>query len=211
MFVLTNTNSIANSFISELRDINVQKDALRFRRNIERLGEVIAYEMSKELSYEKVEIQTPLAIKKQHLIKNQPVICTILRAGLPFYNGFINYFDKADSSFIGAWREEGEEIKVELSYVASPDLSQRDLIIVDPMLATGQSLVKAVNAVKKFGKPNQIFVASVIGTETGINYIKSQIPEVKLFICDVDEKLDENSYIVPGLGDAGDLAFGKKI
>lgn len=211
MFILTDTNSIANTFIAEMRDVEIQKDSLRFRKNIERLGEVMAYEISKKLNYNKENVKTPLGTKTHDLLMNQPVICTVMRAGLPFYNGFLNYFDRAESSFIGAWREEGEQIEVKLNYLASPDINNKDLIIVDPMLATGMSLVKAIDAIKMHGEPSKIFIAAIIASPEGIEYIKNKLPKAELYICDVDEKLDNNSYIVPGLGDAGDLAFGQKI
>jgi len=212
MFILTDNNSIGSTFVAELRDTKIQKDSMRFRKNIERLGEIMAYEISKELNFKTVDIQTPLAIKKQNLLSQQPVICTVMRAGLPFYNGFLNYFDRAESSFIGAWREEsGDEIEVKLNYLATPSLDNKDLIIVDPMLATGKSLVKAIDAIQKHGKPNRVFIAAIIASKTGVEYLQQKLPNAELFICDVDDILDHNSYIVPGLGDAGDLAFGQKL
>lgn len=212
MFILSDKNTIANSYIAELRDVEIQKDPLRFRRNIERLGEIMAYEISKELDYSIKDIQTPLAIKKQSTIDNQPILCTVLRAGLPFHQGFLSYFDRAQSSFLGAWREEGNgEIEIKLNYLASPSLENRELIIVDPMLATGCSLVKAIQAIKNHGEPKRIFIVAIIASPEGLKYVQDELPNAKLYICDVDEKLDENSYIVPGLGDAGDLAYGSKL
>ena len=212
MFILTDKNTIANSYIAELRDVEIQKDPLRFRRNIERLGEIMAYEISKEFSYSTKEIKTPLGIKKQQVIDNQPVLCTVLRAGLPFHQGFLSYFDKASSSFLGAWREEGKgEIEVKLNYLASPNLEGKELIIVDPMLATGGSLVKAIHAIKKYGEPKRLFIVAIIASPEGLAFVKNELPNANLYICDIDEKLDENAYIVPGLGDAGDLAYGEKL
>lgn len=212
MFILSEKNTLANTYIAELRDVHIQNDPLRFRRNIERLGEIMAYEISKELSYSIKEIKTPLGIKKQSTFDNQPVLCTVLRAGLPFHQGFLSYFDRAPSSFMGAWREEGDgEISVKLNYLASPELTNKDLIVVDPMLATGGSLVKAIQAIKDHGEPARIFIVAIIASPEGIEYIQKELPNAKLYMCDVDEKLDENAYIVPGLGDAGDLAYGPKM
>lgn len=212
MFILTDKNTLANTYIAELRDVEIQKDPLRFRRNIERLGEIMAYEVSKELDYSTKNIQTPLGIKKQSTIDNQPILCTVLRAGLPFHQGFLSYFDRAQSSFLGAWREEGNgEIEIKLNYLASPSLKDRELIIVDPMLATGGSLVKAIQAIKSHGEPKRIFIVAIIASPEGLKYVQEQLPNAKLYICDIDEKLDKNSYIVPGLGDAGDLAYGSKL
>lgn len=211
MFILTNTNSLANTFLAELRDKTVQLDPMRFRRNIERLGEIMAYEISRDLPYESKTIQTPLDKKNQVVISEQPVLCTVLRAGLPFHQGFLNYFDRASSSFLGAWREEGDEISVKLNYFTSPELHDKNLIIVDPMLATGKSLVKAIHAIHDHGTPRKIFVAAIIASPEGVAYLKKELPNVSLYLCDLDDKLDANSYIVPGLGDAGDLAYGKKI
>ena len=209
---LSEENSIFNTFISELRDVDIQKDRMRFRRNLERIGEIMAYEISKEFSYSTKEIKTPLGIKKQSTLDEQPVLCTVLRAGLPFHQGFLNYFDRAPSSFMGAWREEGnEEIEVKLNYLASPSLQDKELIIVDPMLATGGSLVKAIEAIKSHGEPKRIFIVAIIASPEGLKYVQEQLPHANLYICDVDEKLDENAYIVPGLGDAGDLAYGSKL
>lgn len=211
MFILTNTHSLANTFLAELRDKTVQLDPMRFRRNIERLGEIMAYEISRDLPYESKIIQTPLGKKNQVVIREQPVLCTVLRAGLPFHQGFLNYFDRASSSFLGAWREEGNEISVKLNYFASPDLHDKNLIMVDPMLATGKSLVKAIHAIHDHGTPRKIFVAAIIASPEGVEFLKKELPDVSLYLCDLDEKLDTNFYIVPGLGDAGDLAYGKKI
>jgi uracil phosphoribosyltransferase len=210
---LSDTNSIANHFIAELRDISCQNDRMRFRNNLERLGEVMAYEISKQLSYEEHHIQTPLGTSKTELLKNHPVIVTIMRAGLPFYNGFVNFFDKSDSGFIGAYRVEGkDEVEISTDYLAVGDLTNKVLLLVDPMLATGKSLVNTLQKLMKFGEPSSIHLVSAIAAPEGINYINENFDRTHtIWTGTVDEKLDENSYIVPGLGDAGDLSFGPKL
>lgn len=199
----------------ELRDIAVQKDSMRFRRNLERIGEVLAYELSKTLDYEKVVIQTPLAKKESQLLQNQPVICTILRAGLPLHLGMLNYFDQSETTFVSAFRthpEEGKEFEIVVEYLATPDLHDKTLIIADPMLATGESMVSVYNVLKKQGIPKEIHVVAAIGSEDGVNYISKYFPEnTHLWIAAIDPVLNDKKYIVPGLGDAGDLAFGKKL
>ncbi|MFV0530901.1 MAG: uracil phosphoribosyltransferase [Flavobacteriales bacterium] len=208
-------NSVLNHFVVELRDIAVQKDSMRFRRNLERIGEVLAYELSKTLDYEKVVIQTPLAKKESQLLQNQPVICTILRAGLPLHLGMLNYFDQSETTFVSAFRthpEEGKEFEIVVEYLATPDLHDKTLIIADPMLATGESMVSVYNVLKKQGIPKEIHVVAAIGSEDGVNYISKYFPEnTHLWIAAIDPVLNDKKYIVPGLGDAGDLAFGKKL
>lgn len=214
MFILTSNNSIANHFIAELRDVKIQQDSMRFRKNLERLGEVLAYEISKTLSYQSTEIQTPLAIATSNLLLNQPVLVTILRAGLPFHQGFVNVFDKAENAFIGAYRGKhgaDESFEVEMDYLASPDLTDKTIILIDPMLATGKSLLKSYQALLKHGKPKKVIISSAIAAPEGIIFLQENIPEAELFIATVDECLNEKYYIVPGLGDAGDLAFGLKL
>lgn len=214
MFILTSNNSIANHFIAELRDVKIQQDSMRFRKNLERLGEVLAYEISKTLSYQSTEIQTPLAIATSNLLLNQPVLVTILRAGLPFHQGFVNVFDKAENAFIGAYRGKhgaDESFEVEMDYLASPDLTDKTIILIDPMLATGKSLLKSYQALLKHGKPQKVIISSAIAAPEGIKFLQENIPEAELFIATVDECLNEKYYIVPGLGDAGDLAYGLKL
>ncbi|MCC5943519.1 MAG: uracil phosphoribosyltransferase [Bernardetiaceae bacterium] len=215
MFVLTETNSIALQYITELRDVHIQKDRLRFRHNIRRIGEILAYEISKQLVYEKRQVQTPLAHTNGHRLAYNPVLMTILRAGLPFYEGFSHIFDAADSAFIGAYRGKPDtdlKFDIEMQYVASPSLEGRILIIADPMLATGKSLLKSYFALaKQHGTPSEIHIASVIAAQAGVDFICKEIPNAKLWIGTLDPDLDAHSYIVPGLGDAGDLAFGGKI
>lgn len=213
VFELDKINSIANHFLAELRDKEIQQDRLRFRRNLERLGEVLAYEVSKELEYIEITVTSVLGHKKTNKIKEQPVLITILRAGLPFFTGFINYFDHANSGFIGAYRvEEGEEITIESDYLAIPHLEGKEVILIDPMLATGKSIVSSVEKITKKGIPKRIHIVSAIAAPEGIEYITSKINlPLSVWVGAVDEQLDENAYIVPGLGDAGDLSFGQKM
>jgi len=213
MFVLTEFNSVGNQFIAELRDVAVQGDRLRFRKNLERIGEILAYEISKSLPFRVKNIQTPLAETTVEIPAANPVIIAVLRASLPFYNGFLNFFDQADSGFIGAFREEGVgEIKINLGYHVSPNLQGRIVILADPMLATGKSFVQTIETILSHGTPEIIHIAAAIASPEGIDYIQkhTKVP-YKLWIGSVDLSLNERSYIVPGLGDAGDLAFGEKL
>ena len=206
--------SILNKFISELRDVSVQTDRMRFRKNIERVGEILGYELSKSLSYNSVEIKTPLGIANCNIPKEDVVICSILRAGLPLHQGLINYFDTAENTFISAYRHHTseKEFEIKVEYLASPSLENKTLILADPMLATGRSFVNVYNALKEMGTPKEIHLASVIGSQQGIDYIGKNFPEnTKLWIATVDKELNDKGYIVPGLGDAGDLAFGIKL
>ena len=212
--ILSHENSLVNVFISELRDETIQKDSMRFRRNLERLGEIIAYEISKHLEYSEKEVTTPLGIANVPVLKDQPVIATILRAGLPVHQGMLNYFDQAGNAFVSAYRKHHKdntfEIKVE--YMSSPDLSDKVLIICDPMLATGQSMLLAYKALIQRGKPRHVHVVGLIASVEGLTYVKSHFPENTTFwMGAVDDELTVKSYIVPGLGDAGDLAYGTKI
>jgi uracil phosphoribosyltransferase len=215
MFILNQKPSIANHYLAELRDINLQKDRMRFRKNLERLGEILAYEVSKELPYTSSIISGPFGEVQTPLLVHQPVIIAVLRAALPFYQGVLNFFDKADSGFIGAYRDESEnnkEIQVNLEYLAAPALEGQTLILVDTMLATGKSFLKSVEALTKNGLPKQIEIISAIAAPEGIYHIGKNLnlPH-RFWIGAVDEKLNQKSYIIPGLGDAGDLAFGPKI
>ncbi|NEM99652.1 uracil phosphoribosyltransferase [Pontibacter burrus] len=213
LHILTATPSLANHFVAELRDINVQHDSMRFRRNLERLGELLAYEISKTMPYTTAGVTTPLAQMQTQLLVEQPVIATILRAGLPLYNGIMNYFDKAFSTFVGAYRveEENTELQINMEYLASTNLHDKILILADPMLATGKSLVKSYKGMLRHGKPKQVHVAAVIASPEGVKYLQQEIPEAHVWLGALDDHLNEKSYIVPGLGDAGDLAFGPKI
>jgi uracil phosphoribosyltransferase len=210
---LSDANSVTNHFIAELRNVETQKDRMRFRKNLERLGEIMAYEISKTLNYKEHQFNTPLGVSKTKLIAEDPVIVTIMRAGLPFYNGFINIFDKADSGFVGAYRIEGEnKIDIATEYMASGSLTGKTLLLVDPMLATGKSMVSTVMKLMKFGEPSSIHLVSAIAAPEGINYINENFERAHtIWTGAVDEKLDKNSFIVPGLGDAGDLSFGSKL
>jgi uracil phosphoribosyltransferase len=214
MFVLTQHSSIANHFLAELRDVHIQQDRLRFRRNLERIGELLAYEISKQLPYRNVEVQTPLGITQTSLLRIQPVLATILRASLPFHQGFLGMFDQADNAFVGAYRGHNigdDDFQVEMDYLASPSLFERTLILMDPMLATGRSIEKVYHALLRSGIPTQTHIAAVIASPEGVAYIQNRMPECRLWVGAIDERLDEHFYIVPGLGDAGDLAFGAKM
>ncbi len=207
-------NSVFNQFIAEIRDMNVQKDSMRFRRNMERIGEIMAYEISKTFTYQTQEVTTSLGTASVSVIKDQPVIATILRAGLPFHQGFINYFDKAANAFISAYRRHHKDgtFDIQVEYLSSPDLNGRTLILCDPMLATGSSIVLTCKALMQRGRPDHIHIATAIATIEGIEYVKKNLSDNVTFWCGaVDEELTAQSYIVPGLGDAGDLAYGNKI
>ena len=212
---LAQNNSVLNTFLSEIRDKNVQKDSMRFRRNIERIGEILAYELSKSLSFSENSVETPLGKKESFLIADSLVVCSILRAGLPLHQGILNYFDTAENAFISAFRHHpsnDERFEIVVEYLASPILDGKTLLLADPMLATGQSLVAVFEALKKLGTPKEIHLISVIGAREGINFIEKHFPEnTHLWIATIDATLNEKGYIVPGLGDAGDLAFGTKL
>ena len=212
---LSDQNSILNTFISEIRDVTVQKDSMRFRRNIERIGEILGYEMSKSLSYKRSSVETPLGNSSINLFENDIVLCSILRAGVPLHQGLLNYFDNAENAFISAYRHhrhDPESFEILVEYLACPSLENKTLILADPMLATGQSLVATYEALKPFGIPKEIHLVNVIGAQDGVAFIDSYFPEnTHLWIATVDEKLNSKGYIVPGLGDAGDLAFGEKL
>jgi uracil phosphoribosyltransferase len=211
---LSAQHSLISNWIAELRDINVQKDRMRFRRNIERIGEVIAYEMSKHMSSKISPTTTPLGIHQSKLLAEQPVLATILRAGLPLHQGMLNYFDKADNAFISAYRKHHEDGSFEISieYLSCPDLNNRILIVADPMLATGASLVETIQAITKTQKPKEIHIAVAIASKKGIATVEAALGSaVPIWCGDIDDTLNDKSYIIPGLGDAGDLAFGTKM
>lgn len=211
---LHNQNSIINKYIAELRDVNIQKDSMRFRRNIERIGELLGYELSKTLNYTPKEVQTPLGISKTNLPKDPMVICSVLRAGLPLHHGLQNCFDDAENSFISAYRHHTSETEFEIKveYLASPSLNGKTLILADPMLATGRTFVNVLAAIKHLGTPKKVHLVSVIGSQPGIDFLKSELPnDYTLWIAAVDPELNAHGYIVPGLGDAGDLCFGIKL
>ncbi len=213
--VIDKTDSLANHFLAELRDTKIQNDRMRFRKNLERLGSLMAYEFSKTLQYNSENVNTPLGTSSIPMIQNKMVMITVLRAGLPFYNGFLDFFDHVDSGFIGAYRaSEGamDDIQVDLNYVSTQDITNKDVLLIDPMLATGKSLIEAIEAILKNGTPSKIHVFSVIAAPEGLENLK-QVTNVPLDIwtASIDEKLNDKAYIVPGLGDAGDLSFGEKI
>lgn len=212
--ILNKQNSILNKFIAEIRDKEIQKDQLRFRRNIERIGEITALEISKSLTYQTKKIITPLGYKNIELPHKDVVICSILRAGLPLHQGLLNYFDDAENAFISAYRKyiNKDEFEIKVEYFASPDLSDKTVILADPMLATGRSLVSVYEGLKKHGNPKKLIIACVIASTDGLQYIQSYFPKnTNLYVATVDDQLNSHGYIVPGLGDAGDLAFGNKL
>ncbi|WP_289030380.1 uracil phosphoribosyltransferase [uncultured Algoriphagus sp.] len=214
MFVLSETPSIASQFLSELRDRNIQTDSMRFRTNLRRLGNILAYELSKNLEYKAVEIETPLMKTNVLQLDEQVVLVSVLRASLPFYQGFLDFFDKAENGFIGAYRQEGnkDDLEINLGYYASPNLEGKTLVIVDPMLATGKSFIKSLESLFINVKPRKIHIAAVVAAPEGLAYIKENlsIPH-QVWIGALDQGLNEQAYIIPGLGDAGDLAFGPKL
>ncbi|MEP2058834.1 MAG: uracil phosphoribosyltransferase [Maribacter litoralis] len=212
---LAEQNSILNQFISEIRDTQIQKDSMRFRRNIERIGEVLGYELSKTLNYADKTVITPLGKKDTQLVKDKVVICSILRAGLPLHQGLLNYFDKAENGFISAYRKHennADDFEVVVNYFASPSLDGKVLILTDPMLATGKTLENVLLGLKEYGVPKKIYIVSVIGAKPGLDYIEGIFPEnTHLWIGAIDPELNARGYILPGIGDAGDLAYGQKL
>lgn len=212
---LGDSNSLLNKFVAELRDLSIQKDAMRFRRNIERIGEILAYELSKTLTYESTNVVTPLGVKAMALPADGLVLCSVLRAGLPLHQGLLNYFDHAENAFISAYRhhpDDKDDFEIIVKYWASPALENKTLILCDPMLATGRTLENTFEVLKKHGMPKQIHIVSVIGSVDGVEYIRDKFPEnTQLWIAAIDDKLNRRGYIVPGLGDAGDLAYGAKL
>jgi len=210
---LSDQHSLLTNWIAELRDVEIQKDRMRFRRNLERIGEVAAYEISKTLPFENKEIQTPLGIAESKIMKDQPVLATILRAGLPLHQGLLNFFDQADNAFISAYRkhEKDGSFTISLDYISCPEIEDRILIISDPMLATGSSLVKTIQFLKEEGRPKQIHIVVAIACTVGIEYVKREEPAVTIWCGEIDDELTAKGYIVPGLGDAGDLAYGVKV
>ena len=211
---LSEKHSLLSNWIAELRDVQIQKDRMRFRRNIERIGEVIAYEMSKHMAHKVANTTTPLGIHASKILMDQPVIATVLRAGLPMHQGMLNYFDKADNAFISAYRKHHPDGSFEISveYLSCPDLNNRILIVADPMLATGASLVETIQAITKTQKPKEIHIAVAIASKKGIETVQAALGmDTPIWCGDIDDVLNDKSYIVPGLGDAGDLAYGTKM
>ena len=212
---LSDKNSLFNTFLKEIRSVEIQNDPLRFRRNMERAGEIMAYEISKKMNFEKEDIQTPLGIAPTHVISDKVVLTTILRAGLPFHQGFLSYFDRAENAFVSAYRKYKDALKfnIHVEYIASPPLEGKTLILTDPMLATGSSMELSYQAMLTKGAPKHIHIASIIASKAAVDYVKRHFPSDKttVWVGAIDPSLNEHSYIVPGLGDAGDLAFGEKL
>jgi uracil phosphoribosyltransferase len=211
---LSKNNSLLNHWVAELRDVDVQNDRMRFRRNLERIGEVAAYELSKSLVYKTVDVTTPLGTASTPLLEKQPVLATILRAGLPLHQGMLNYFDKADNAFISAYRKHHPDgsFEISLEYLSCPDLNGRVLILCDPMLATGASLVETIQAIQKTYTPSQIHIVVTIASQKGIEHVEKELgAAIPIWCAAIDPTLNDKSYIVPGLGDAGDLSFGTKM
>ncbi len=213
MHILSNEVSLVNSWINELRNVEVQTDRMKFRRNMERIGEIAAFEISKKLDYKEVEITTPLDKIKVKEIAIQPVITTILRAGVPLFQGVLNYFDKADCGFVAAYRKHdmNDYFSIKQDYLTCPNIEGRPLIVADPMLATGASLIEALKDLLTHGKPSQIHIVAAIASRQGAEAIRTAYPEAHIWIGAIDEKLTSKGYITPGLGDAGDLSFGEKL
>ena len=214
---LCENNSLVSQYMSELRDKEIQKDRLRFRANVHRLGQIMAYEISKTLDYKTIDTETPLAVAKTNVIADKVVLATILRAGLPLHEGFLTFFDKAENAFVSAYRKyyahDPNKFDVKTEYLACPSIADKVLCIVDPMLATGLSMALAYKALIARGCPKHVHIASIVATDQAIEYVKNTIPNENLTVwaCDIDHELNEHSYIVPGLGDAGDLLYGEKL
>ncbi|NNJ89439.1 MAG: uracil phosphoribosyltransferase [Eudoraea sp.] len=208
-------NSLLNQFMAEIRDEEIQKDRMRFRRNIQRIGEILSYELSKSLEYKTKKVETPFGTKDVGIPADQFVLCSVLRAGLPLHQGLLNYFDHAENAFISAYRHHpdgGDAFEVIVRYFAAPDLNNKILILTDPMLATGKTLENVLKALKDHGKPKQIHIISVIGSKAGVQHVSTVFPEIThLWIAAIDDELTSKGYIIPGLGDAGDLAYGIKL
>ncbi|AFD09152.1 uracil phosphoribosyltransferase [Solitalea canadensis] len=211
--IFSKTNSIANHFLAELRHIDIQSDRMRFRKNLERLGEIFAYEISKKMTYTSEEIVTPLGVATVPLLKEQPVLATILRAGLPMHQGFMNYFDRADSAYIAAYRKnkKNSEFEIKVEYFSTPDMANRIVIVSDPMLATGKSMVIVCKELMARFDIKELHLVSIIASIEGIEHVRAHLPKANLWLGAVDEELTSKAYIVPGLGDAGDLCFGEKL
>ena len=213
IFILSKTNSLANHFIAEMRHKEKQQDRLRFRRNMERLGELFAYEISKSMQYVPSEIETPLGIAETTLLAEQPVLVTLVRAGIPLHQGLLNFFDQADCGFIGAYRKtkKSGQFEIEQKYITSPDLKDKTVIVVDPMLATGHSMVLSCKELMANYAIKELHIVSAIASEEGLAHVQAYLPRAKLWIGAVDSEITSKAYIVPGLGDAGDLAYGEKV
>ncbi len=210
---LSKKNSIANHFLAQLRDVNIQNNRLLFRKNIERLGNIFAYEISQYFQYTRTEVETPLGTADAQMSDTHVVLCTILRAGLPLHQGLLDFLDEADNGFVAAFRKNHKDgtFEINMEYVTCPDLTDATLILTDPMLATGASIHKTLEALETYGKYKELHIVSIIASTDGMDYIKRLYPQAHIWIAAEDEELTAKSYIVPGLGDAGDLAYGKKL
>ncbi|MBK9737259.1 MAG: uracil phosphoribosyltransferase [Saprospiraceae bacterium] len=210
---LSTKQSIANTFLSQLRDVNVQNNRLVFRKNMERIGHIFAYEISKFLEYEVKEVETPLGIAKMNLPSSKVVLCTILRAGIPLHNGLLDFFDQADNAFIAAYRKNHKDgsFEISLEYITCPELTDSTLIIIDPMLATGASMQKTLDSLQEYGNYKELHIVTIIASSFGVKHIRRMYPKAHLWMLAEDDELTAKSYIVPGLGDAGDLAYGIKL
>jgi uracil phosphoribosyltransferase len=210
---LSEQHSLVSNWVSELRDVDVQQDRMRFRRNLERIAEVIGYEISKKMPWEEKEITTPLGISNSKVLSTQPVLATILRAGLGMHTGLLNYFDKADNAFISAYRKHNPDgsFDIHMEYMSCPEIEDRIVIISDPMIATGASLVKSIEFLKEEGAIKELHIVCAIACTVGIEYVKRAVPKATIWCADIDDEITAKGYIVPGLGDAGDLAFGAKM
>jgi len=210
--ILSKQNSIANHYLAELRDVSIQQDRMRFRRNMERLGEITAYEISKTLTYQQHTVETPLGVAEHALLDEQPVLAVILRSGLPFHQGLLNVFDRADSAFIAAYRhtKKSGEMEIHKKYINTPDLEEKVLIVADPILVTGRSLVLCCKELLADYNIKELHIATVIAAEEGVQHVRAFLPEAHLWVGDVDNEMTSKGYIVPGLGDVGDLAFGNR-
>jgi len=213
--ILNKENSILNNFIHEIRDENIQKDSLRFRTNLERIGQLMAFELSKTLKFKAIDVKTPLGISPVNVIDEQIVIASILRAGLPLHNGFLSVFDKAENCFVSAYRKYIDSVNfdIHVEYISAPDITGKTLILCDPMLATGGSMELSYKALLSHGEPKSVHIASIIASQQSIEHLQKTMPMNKttLWLAAVDAELNSHAYIVPGIGDAGDLAFGEKI
>ncbi len=210
---LNENNSIANKFVAELRSVEIQRDRMRFRRNLERLGEILAYEISKKLDYHEVEVETPLGVAEVSVPSSRLVLATIMRAGLPMHQGMLNMFDDAENAFVSAYRMHHKDgsFEINLEYVSCPNLENSVLVLADPMLATGASIVTTLQELRQYGQPGQVHVATAIASQYGVEHVSRHFPEAHIWVGAIDEELTARSYIVPGLGDAGDLAYGEKL
>jgi uracil phosphoribosyltransferase len=205
-------NSLINQFIAQLRDVNIQSDRMRFRYNLKKIGQIMAYEISKTLNYSPAEVETPFGFCQVAQLNSQPIVATIMRAGLPMHEGMLDFFDAADNAFVSAYRRHHKDgsFEVAVEYVSCPMINDRDLILCDPMLATGSSIVMTIKELLKHGQPASVHIAVAVASQEGVDYLRRQLPFAHLWVCAIDEELTAKSYIVPGLGDAGDLAYGAK-